>query len=91
MSGKSGNIYNIAGKDELSNLDLVNIILEIMGKDSKSINFVADRKGHDLRYALDDRKIRESLGFSPSVQFEDGLKDTIKWYSDNEHWWKARV
>lgn len=91
LSGTSGNVYNIAGQDEISNLDLVNVILEIMGKDSRSINFVADRKGHDLRYALDDRKIRESLGFSPRIQFKDGLKDTIKWYSDNEHWWKARV
>ena len=91
INGTPGNIYNIAGQDEVSNLELVKIILDIMGKDSRSINFVADRKGHDLRYALDDRKIRESLGYSPSVLLEDGLKDTIKWYSDNENWWKARV
>ena len=88
MNGKSGEIYNIGGGQELSNMEITNLILVAMGTDTSSINFVEDRKGHDYRYSVDWSKINRELGFEPQVKFEDGLRDTIQWYRDNEAWWK---
>jgi len=86
--GKSGEIYNVSADNELSNIDLVKKILTIMDKPETQIAFVEDRPGHDLRYSLDSSKIRSELGWSPKHNFQKALKTTIKWYMDNEWWWK---
>ena len=88
MNGRSGEVYNIGGGRELTNLEITHLILEAMGKDESSIEYVEDRKGHDLRYSVDWTKIKSELGYEPQVKFEDGLRDTIQWYRDNEAWWK---
>jgi len=88
MNGRSGEVYNIGGGRELTNLEITGIILDAMGADKSSIEFVEDRKGHDLRYSVDWKKISSELGYEPQVKFEDGLRDTIQWYRDNESWWK---
>jgi len=86
--GKSGEIYNIGGNNEKTNLDLVHCILDIMGKPYSLITFVADRPGHDRRYALETSKIEHELGWRPGISFEDGIKKTIQWYTNNESWWR---
>lgn len=91
LGGTPQSVYNIAGPVEVSNLSLVKMILGIMGKSDDEIEFVVDRKGHDFRYALDDRKIRETLQFMPSIDFELGLRETVDWYVSNQDWWKSRV
>jgi dTDP-glucose 4,6-dehydratase len=88
MNGRSGEIYNIGGGRELTNLEITSLILEEMGADDSAIEYVEDRKGHDLRYSVDWTKINNELGYEPQVKFQDGLRDTIKWYRDNEAWWK---
>jgi dTDP-glucose 4,6-dehydratase len=88
MNGRSGEVYNIGGGRELTNNAITSLILEAMGANESSIQFVEDRKGHDLRYSVDWTKINRELGYEPQVKFEDGLKETIKWYRDNEVWWK---
>jgi dTDP-glucose 4,6-dehydratase len=87
-SGRSGEIYNIGGGRELSNIQITNLILDTMGFDNTAIEFVSDRKGHDLRYSVNWDKIKQDLGYEPLVTFEDGLINTIKWYQENEQWWK---
>ena len=86
--GKAGEIYNIGGGTELNNLELTKRILEIMGKDQESIEYVEDRKGHDLRYSVNISKISNELGFAPQVNWEAGLKETVNWYQENEAWWR---
>jgi dTDP-glucose 4,6-dehydratase len=88
MDGLSGEVYNIGGGCALSNNEVTSLILDAMGANAASIEYVADRKGHDQRYSLDWTKINRSLGFEPQVKFEDGLRDTIHWYRANESWWK---
>ena len=88
MNGRSGEVYNIGGGRELTNNEITRIILEAMHADEASIEYVEDRKGHDLRYSVDWAKINRELGYEPQVKFEDGLKETIQWYRDNESWWK---
>ncbi len=88
MNGKSGQIYNIGGGKELTNKELTYIILEKMGRDDSSIEFVQDRLGHDLRYSVSIKKISSELGYRPMVQFEDGISETIEWYRTNEKWWR---
>lgn len=88
MNGKSGEVYNIGGGRELANLEITDLILNAMGADESAIDYVEDRKGHDLRYSVDWTKIYRELGYEPEVKFEDGLRDTIQWYRDNEAWWK---
>ncbi len=88
MNGRSGEVYNIGGGRELTNNEITSLILEAMGAYESSIEYVEDRKGHDLRYSVDWTKINRELGYEPQVKFEDGLKDTIQWYRDNEAWWK---
>ena len=88
MNGRSGEIYNIGGGRELTNLEITNLILNAMGADESSIEYVEDRKGHDLRYSVDWTKINRELGYEPQVKFEDGLWETIQWYRDNDAWWK---
>jgi dTDP-glucose 4,6-dehydratase len=88
MKGKSGQTYNIGGGQELTNKDLTTIILEQMGRDESSIEFVQDRLGHDLRYSVGIEKISRELGYQPKVRFEDGISATIEWYRANEKWWR---
>ena len=88
INGKSGEIYNIGGGRELTNLEITNLILKEMGADNSAIEYVEDRKGHDLRYSVDWTKINRELGYEPQVKFEDGLHQTIEWYRENETWWK---
>jgi dTDP-glucose 4,6-dehydratase len=88
MNGRSGEVYNIGGGRELTNNEITSLILEAMGADESSIEYVEDRKGHDLRYSVDWTKINRELGYEPEVKFEDGLRETIQWYRDNEAWWK---
>ena len=88
INGNSGEVYNIGGGRELTNLEITHLILEAMGADESSIEYVEDRKGHDLRYSVDWTKIKNELGYEPQVKFEDGLMETIKWYRENESWWK---
>ncbi|CAN2246785.1 RfbB dTDP-D-glucose 4,6-dehydratase [actinobacterium SCGC AAA044-D11] len=89
LNGRSGEIYNIGGGSELNNLELTNIILKAMGKDASSIEYVEDRKGHDLRYSVNHQKITNELGYQPQVDFSDGLAETIKWYKENRAWWET--
>ena len=86
--GKAGEIYNIGGGTELNNIELTDKILDIMGKGRESIEYVEDRKGHDLRYSVDITKISNELGYAPQVDWEVGLKETINWYQENEAWWR---
>jgi dTDP-glucose 4,6-dehydratase len=88
MNGRSGEVYNIGGGRELTNNEITSLILDAMGADESSIEYVEDRKGHDLRYSVDWTKIKRELGYEPQVKFEDGLRETIQWYRDNEAWWK---
>jgi dTDP-glucose 4,6-dehydratase len=88
MNGRTGEVYNIGGGRELTNNEITDLILEAMGADDSSIEYVEDRKGHDLRYSVDWTKINRELGYEPQVKFEDGLRETIEWYRANEAWWK---
>ncbi|MET0233718.1 MAG: dTDP-glucose 4,6-dehydratase [Kibdelosporangium sp.] len=87
--GKPGEVYHIAGTAELSNIELTRLLLTAVGADWSSVEQVADRKGHDRRYSLDDSKLR-ALGYEPEMSFEDGLAATVRWYVDNPSWWKAK-
>jgi len=86
--GRPGEVYNIGGGTELSSKELTGLLLEACGADWSSVDHVEDRKGHDLRYSLDFTKVEEELGYRPQVPFESGLADTIRWYADNEAWWR---
>ena len=86
--GKEGEVYNIGGHNEKRNIDVVKTILKELGKDESLIEFVKDRKGHDLRYAIDASKIEKELGWKPKTNFDEGIKQTVKWYLENEDWWK---
>ena len=86
--GRAGEVYNIGGGTELTNLELTHKILKAMGVGEEFIQPVEDRKGHDLRYSVDISKINKELGYSPQVNFEEGLEQTINWYKNNEAWWK---
>jgi dTDP-glucose 4,6-dehydratase len=87
-NGKVGEVYNIGGNNEKTNLEIVKLILENLGKDESLIKHVKDRLGHDRRYAIDSTKIQEELGWKPDYTFETGITETIKWYLDNKEWWK---
>ena len=86
--GKAGEIYNIGGGTELTNIDLTKKNLGLMGRDESSISYVEDRKGHDIRYSVDISKISRELGYVPQKNWEIGLKETIDWYVANEAWWR---
>ena len=87
-NGKVGEVYNIGGHNERTNLEVVKVILKELNKPEDLINYVTDRKGHDLRYAIDPTKIENELGWKPKYNFDTGIKQTIKWYLDNKVWWK---
>ena len=86
--GKVGEVYNIGGHNEMSNIDIVKIILKELGKGEDLIGYVTDRKGHDRRYAIDPTKMHECFGWEPETAFCDGIKKTIRWYLDNQEWWE---
>jgi dTDP-glucose 4,6-dehydratase len=86
--GRAGEVYNIGGGTELTNVELTHKILKAMGVGEEFIQPVEDRKGHDLRYSVDISKINKEFGYSPQVNFEEGLEQTINWYKNNEAWWK---
>jgi dTDP-glucose 4,6-dehydratase len=88
MNGRAGEVYNIGGGRELANNEITALILEAMDADDLSVEYVKDRKGHDHRYSVDWTKINRELGYEPQIKFENGLKETIQWYRDNEAWWK---
>ena len=85
--GIAGEIYNIGGHNEMRNIDIVKIILQKLRKPESLIKYVEDRKGHDLRYAIDSTKICKQLGWEPGTSFIDGIENTIDWYLDNKMWW----
>lgn len=87
-NGRVGQVYNIGGHNEKSNLEVVKIILSELGKSEDLIDYVTDRKGHDQRYAIDPSKIAGELGWLPQTKFSDGIVKTIKWYLDNKDWWE---
>ncbi len=86
--GKEGEVYNIGGESEKSNLSVVKTILDHLGKPHSLIRYVKDRPGHDRRYAIDFSKIHRTLGWKPSFSFEEGIRQTIVWYQDHAEWWK---
>ena len=90
-NGREGEVYNIGGHNEMRNIDIVKLICKHLGKPESLITFVTDRKGHDLRYAIDPAKIHAELGWLPETKFEDGIKKTIDWYLANEEWWQPIV
>lgn len=87
-NGRIGEVYNVGGHNEMANIDIVKIILKELNKPESLIKYVADRKGHDMRYAIDPTKIHNELGWLPETKFADGIKKTIKWYLDNKKWWQ---
>lgn len=86
--GRVGEVYNIGGHNEKSNLEVVKIILKELGKPESLITYVTDRPGHDMRYAIDPTKIHTELGWLPETKFEDGIRQTIKWYLTHKSWWE---
>ena len=89
--GKAGDIFNIGGGRELSNIELTRFILSAMGAGEENIEKVTDRLGHDFRYSLNIEKIERDLGYKPEINFELGISQTIDWYKNNEEWWKPLV
>ncbi|MCL2110697.1 MAG: dTDP-glucose 4,6-dehydratase [Clostridiales bacterium] len=90
-SDKVGEVYNIGGHNEMRNIDIVKLILGYLGKPESLITYVTDRKGHDMRYAIDPAKITADLGWAPETMFADGIKLTIDWYLENKSWWERIV
>lgn len=89
--GKEGEVYNIGGNNEVQNIDIVKMICKALDKPESLIEFVTDRKGHDLRYAIDSSKIQQELCWAPATKFEDGLQKTIDWYLNNKDWWQTII
>ncbi len=85
--GKPGEAYNVGGETEKRNIDVARDILALLGKEESYLSFVADRPGHDLRYALNNEKIKGELGWEPTVNFREGMEQTVAWYQENKWWW----
>lgn len=90
-NGRIGEVYNIGGHNEKTNIEVVKKILSILGRDESLIKYVTDRPGHDMRYAIDPTKIKNELGWYPETTFEEGIKKTVDWYLSNKHWWESIV
>ena len=91
QNGRAGEVYNIGGHNEMRNIDIVRLICRALGKPESLITYVTDRKGHDMRYAIDPSKIHSELGWLPETRFEDGIERTIDWYLSNQDWWKTII
>lgn len=89
--GRVGEVYNVGGHNEMKNIDIVKLICHELGKSEDLITHVTDRKGHDMRYAIDPTKIHNELGWLPETTFKDGIKKTIKWYLENRDWWEEII
>ena len=89
--GRIGEVYNIGGHNEMRNIDIVKLICKELDKPESLITYVTDRKGHDLRYAIDPTKIHNELGWLPETKFADGIVKTIKWYLNNREWWETII
>ena len=87
-TGKEGNVYNVGGENERTNIEIVKLILKALGKSEALIKYVKDRPGHDRRYAIDSTKLKKELGFTPKTDFAQGMEETVKWYSQNRDWWE---
>ena len=90
-NGRVGEVYNVGGHNEKQNIEIVKIICKELEKPESLITHVEDRKGHDMRYAIDPTKIHNELGWLPETKFEDGIKKTIRWYLDNKEWWQTII
>jgi dTDP-glucose 4,6-dehydratase len=88
-NGREGEVYNVGGDNERRNIEIVRQVLALLGKPESLIRFVTDRPGHDRRYAIDARKLQETLGWAPVWRFTEGLTATVAWYRSNEAWWRA--
>ncbi|RMG70907.1 MAG: dTDP-glucose 4,6-dehydratase [Nitrospirae bacterium] len=86
--GVTGEVYNVGGGNERRNIDVVKRVLQIMGLGEEYIEFVPDRPGHDFRYSIDSSKIKRKLGWEPEVSFDEGIERTVRWYRENEWWWR---
>ena len=91
QKGSAGEVYNIGSGDELTNLELTQMILDILKKESDDIEFVEDRLGHDFRYSLNSNKSNNSLGFTSRIDLKEGLLATVNWYLENQEWWRSKV
>jgi dTDP-glucose 4,6-dehydratase len=89
--GRVGEVYNVGGHNERTNLEVVKTILKALNKPESLITYVADRKGHDMRYAIDPTKLETELGWIPKYNFDTGIAQTIQWYLDNKEWWEEIV
>lgn len=90
-NGRIGEVYNVGGHSEMKNIDIVKIICKALDKPENLITYVTDRKGHDMRYAIDPTKIYNELGWLPETKFEDGIQKTIQWYLNNKEWWETII
>ena len=90
-NGQVGEVYNVGGHNEMSNISIVKLICRELDKPESLIKYVTDRKGHDRRYAIDPQKIHSELGWLPETKFEDGIKETVRWYLNNRQWWETIV
>ena len=91
QKGRVGEVYNVGGHNEMRNIDIVKLICKELGKSESLITHVTDRKGHDMRYAIDPTKIHNELGWLPQTKFADGIKRTIQWYLENRAWWESII
>jgi len=89
--GRVGEVYNVGASNEMSNIDIVKLILNQLNKSEDLIQYVNDRLGHDKRYAIDSEKIRQELGWKPEFSFEDAIYKTINWYLENKSWWESII
>jgi dTDP-glucose 4,6-dehydratase len=89
LRGRPGEIYNIGGGNERTNIEITKMLFSFLGKPESLMKFVPDRPGHDRRYAIDDRKVRREMGIAPQVPFEEGLRETVRWYLENEEWLRS--
>lgn len=87
-NGTIGEVYNVGGHNERTNLQVIRVILRELGKPESLITFVADRKGHDRRYAIDPSKIHSQLGWLPETAFDEGIRKTVRWYVEHQEWWE---
>ena len=89
--GRIGEVYNVGGHNEMANIDIVKLIIRELGQREDLITYVTDRKGHDLRYAIDPAKIHADLGWLPQTDFDTGIRQTIDWYLENKEWWETII